>query len=93
MSWAPCQRVISPSAPEVLVALDHGQEVVARELADDARERAAAVGQEDLGLAVAAGVEEDLARRRVAGVVLEANADVEVAERDPASTRRSSARG
>src|SRR5262245_8259446 len=69
--------------PEILVALEHGQEVVARELANDARERAAAVGQEDLGLAVAARVEEDLAGRRVAGVVLEANADVEVAEWDP----------
>src|SRR5262249_18289900 len=69
--------------PEILVALEHGQEVIARELADDAREHAAAVGQEDLGLAEAAGVEEDLTGRGVAGVILEADADVEVAERDP----------
>ena len=60
--------------PEVLIALENGQEVVAGELADDAREPAAAVRQEDLGLAKAAGVEEDLAGRGVAGVVLEADA-------------------
>src|SRR3954451_16098292 len=68
---------------QVLVALHDGEEVVAGELADDAREQAAAVRQEDLGLAEAAGVEEDLPRRRVARVVLEADADVELAERDP----------
>ena len=45
----------------------------------------AAVGEEDLGLAQAAGVPEDLARGRVAGGVLglAVEADVEVAERDP----------
>src|SRR4051812_24833811 len=68
---------------QVLVALDHREEVVPGQLADDAREQAAAVGQEDLGLAEAAGVEEDLARRRVARVVLEADAELELAERDP----------
>src|SRR6187431_656842 len=43
----------------------------------------AAIGQQDLGLADAAGIEDDLARRRIAGVVLEADAEVEVAERKP----------
>src|SRR5262249_35357256 len=57
--------------------------MVTRELADDAGEHAATVGEEDLGLAVAAGVEEDLAGRRMAGVVFEPDANVEVTEWDP----------
>src|SRR5919109_5489566 len=68
---------------EVVVALDDRQEVVPGKLADDAREQAAAVRQQDLGLAEAAGVEQDLARRGVARVVLEPEAHVELAERDP----------
>src|SRR3954454_25328722 len=76
------QRLLAEGA-QVLGVLDDGEEVVAGELADDAREQAAAVRQEDLGLAEAAGVEQDLPRRRMARVVLEADADVELAERDP----------
>jgi len=56
--------------------------VVARELSGLAREAGLAVGEEDLGLADAAGVEEDLARPGVARRILEADAEVEVAERD-----------
>src|SRR3954465_4590407 len=76
------QRLLAERA-QVLGPLDDGEEVVAGELADDAREQAAAVRQEDLGLAEAAGGEQDLPGRRVARVVLEADADVELAERDP----------
>src|SRR3954467_5586586 len=76
------QRLLAERA-QVLVALDDREEVVAGELADDAREEAPAVREQDLGLAEAAGVEQDLAGRGVARVVLEADADVELAERDP----------
>src|SRR4051812_34794076 len=76
------QRLLAEGA-QVLGALDDGEEVVAGELADDAREQAAAVREEDLGLAEAAGVEQDLAGRRVARVVLEPDPDVELPERDP----------
>src|SRR4051794_15490094 len=76
------QRLLAERA-QVLVALDDSEEVVAGELADDAREQAAAVRQQDLGLAEAARVEQDLAGRGVARVVLEADADVELAQRDP----------
>src|SRR3954463_10021393 len=70
---------------QLVDALDDRQEVVPGELADDRREQRAAVGEQDLGLAQAARVPEDLARgrvrRRVLGLAVEA--DVEVAERDP----------
>src|SRR4051794_31660221 len=76
------KRLLAERA-QVLVALDDREEVVARELADDAREQAAAVRQQDLGLADAAGIEQDLPGRGMARLVLEADADVEGAERDP----------
>src|SRR5215213_1398110 len=69
--------------PQLLAALGDRQEVVACELAHLAREQGAAVGEEDLRLAVAAGVEQDLAGRGVARVVLEAQPGAHVAERDP----------
>jgi hypothetical protein len=92
-----------PTAPcaqfaQVLAPFDHGQEVVARQLPQLAGETAGAVGQDDLGLAVAAGVEQDVARRRVAGGVLEADrlgrrARAPSRPAAPSSLRRSSARG
>src|SRR5262249_23780375 len=63
---------------------DDGEEVVARELPQFAGEAACAVGEEDLRLAVAAGVEKNLARRGMAGVILIADVELEVAERNPA---------
>src|SRR6185503_10523418 len=68
-----------------VIALDDGEEVVAGKLADDAGEHRPAVREQELGLADAAGVPEDLAGRRMTGRVLRvaADADVEVAERDP----------
>src|SRR5215210_2798592 len=72
-----------PELAQVLAPAHDGQEVVACQLPDDAGEPRTAVGEEDLRLAVAAGVEEYFAGSGEAGVVLEADADVEVAQRDP----------
>src|SRR5713226_5232076 len=58
--------------------------MVASELADLAGEANAAIGDEDLGLADAARVDNDLAGRREARVVLVAEAKIKIAERDPA---------
>src|SRR5512143_3320623 len=57
--------------------------MVAGKLADLAREMHAAIGQQDLRLADAAGIEDDLAGRGIARVVLVADAEIEVAERHP----------
>src|SRR5688572_26399149 len=76
------ERALAERA-EVLVALDDREEVVAGQLADDAGKQAAAVGKQDLRLGDAAGVDQDLAGRRVARVVLVAHPELEVAERDP----------
>ena len=57
--------------------------MVAGELADLAGEMHPAIGEQDLGLADAAGIEDDLAGRGVAGVVLVADAEIELAERHP----------
>jgi hypothetical protein len=43
----------------------------------------AAIGQQNLGFADAAGIKDDLAGRGIAGVVLVGDAEVEVAERHP----------
>src|SRR5690606_25614997 len=69
---------------QVFAPLDDGKEMVAGELAQLAGEVRRAIGEEDLRLAVATGVEEDLARSGVAGGILEADVEAEVAQRDPA---------
>src|SRR6266581_3822367 len=66
----------------VVAVVDRG-EVVARELAHLAPENRRAVGKEDLGLADASRVEQQLPRRGMAGVVLVTEPEVELAERDP----------
>src|SRR5215475_5230574 len=43
----------------------------------------AAIGEQDLGFADTAGIEDDLAWRRIARVVLVGDAEVEIAERHP----------
>src|SRR5688572_15117686 len=68
---------------QMLVALDHGREVIARELADLAGEKARAIREEDLHLGDAAWIDEDLARGRMAGVVLEVHSESLLAHRDP----------
>src|ERR1700727_2575624 len=57
---------------QLIAAFDHGQKMTAGELADLAGKMHAAIGEQNLGLADAAGIEDDLARRRIAGVILEA---------------------
>src|SRR4051794_38083693 len=58
--------------------------MVAGELAHLAREPDRAVGQQDLRLADPARIHQHLTRRREAGVVLVAEAEIELSERDPA---------
>ena len=58
--------------------------MVPGELACLAREHRRAERKQDLGLAQAAWVQQELARRWIAGLVLVAELEVEVAERDPA---------
>src|ERR687894_999790 len=69
---------------EVLVALGHGHEVVGGELAELAPEDRAVVGEQNLRLRVAAGVEQDLTRLRHARRVLPRDPEVVVAQGDPA---------
>src|SRR5882672_3907524 len=57
--------------------------MVAGELAHLARKMHAAIGQQNLGFADAAGIKNDLAGRWIAGVVLVGDAEIEVAERHP----------
>src|SRR5262249_21486963 len=68
----------------MLGSLDDGQEVIASQLSDLAAESHAAIGQQDLGLANAAGMEEELTRDGVARRVLVAEAEVKSTEWDPA---------
>ena len=57
--------------------------MIAGKLAHLARKMHAAIGQQDFGLADAAGIKDDLAGRGIAGVVLVGDAEIEVAERHP----------
>ena len=68
---------------QLLDSLHQRREVVARELAGDAREARAPVREEDLGLADAAGIEQKLARSGVAGGILGPDARVELPQRNP----------
>src|SRR6185312_2899227 len=70
---------------QVLAAFDDRREVVAGERPRLAREADVPVREQDLGLADAARIEDELTRVRVARCVLRADADVEVAEGDPAA--------
>ncbi len=67
-----------PFAPE-----QDREEVVAGELARLAREVRVAVRNEHLGLADAAGIEDDLSRMRIRRGVLGAQSEIEAAERHP----------
>src|SRR5487761_2349122 len=57
--------------------------MIAGELTNLAGEVHAAIGQQNLGFADAAGIKNDLTRRGKAGVVLIADAEIEIAERHP----------
>src|SRR5580692_3949308 len=69
--------------PYLIAAFDDGQKMIAGKLADFAGEADIAIGEQNFSLADAARIENDLAGRGIAGVVLVAQAEVEVAERDP----------
>ena len=58
-------------------------EMIARELADFGGEARAAIREQDLGLADAAGIEDDLAGRGIGRVVLLARLGIHFAERNP----------
>src|SRR6202011_5206620 len=68
---------------QILQTRGQRDEVIACELSHLAGEVHTAIGQQNLGLADAAGIKNDLAGRRIAGVVLVRNAEVEIAERHP----------
>src|SRR5271156_5134091 len=57
--------------------------MIARELPDFRGEAHAAIGQQDLGLTDAAGIKNDLSRRRKTGVVLISDLKVVIPERNP----------
>src|ERR1700676_5266889 len=57
--------------------------MIACELAHLAGEMHAAIGQQDFSFADAAGIENDLARRWIAGVVFVRDTEIEIAERHP----------
>src|SRR6185295_1927710 len=65
--------------------------MVSSELPHLAREVHWSVREDELGLAVAAGIPEDVPGRWVARVVLEADVELEFAERDPAALTAPSA--
>src|ERR1700733_10007474 len=69
---------------QVLAARFDRQEVVSGKLHHHAGELPRAVRQQDRGLAEAAGIQQDLARPRIARVVLIAEAEFQLAERYPA---------
>src|SRR6201999_3716424 len=73
----------APECGELLVAVDERREVVSRERTRLGAERAVSVRKEQLGLADAARVEEQLARRRVTGRVLGADPELALAPRNP----------
>src|SRR5665213_2372769 len=74
-----------PERRELLAALVDRREMVARQLARFAGEHRRAVRKQDLGLADAAGIQQQLAGSGVAGGVLVAEVEVELAEWNPAS--------
>jgi len=84
MSCAPCHSTCTPSARRFSLPSVTGEEMAAGELADLAGEPHRAISDEELGFAQAAGIEDHLAGRRVARLVLVIEAEVEVAERNPA---------
>src|SRR6185437_9637018 len=77
------EKRLASESIDIFKARGEGQEVVAREGPGLRGEAHIAVGQQQLRLADAARVEDDLARRRIAGVVLKRDPEIQVAERHP----------
>src|SRR6202521_2419630 len=72
-----------PQRRQLLDAIHDGREVVAGQLSHLACEDGRAVAKQDFRFADAAGIEQQLPRRRIAGVVLVPEPQLEVAEWDP----------
>src|SRR5688572_3493797 len=74
----------APELGKLVEAFDDRQERIPLQRAVLAGETGPAVGEEDLGLADPAGIEEQLAGLRLRDRILEADPELEVAEGDPA---------
>src|SRR6185312_15404616 len=73
----------APEFGQLVEVRRQGDEMVAGELAELAGEMDAAIGEQDLGLADAAGIEDHLARRGVGGMILIPDAELQIAEGYP----------
>jgi ABC-type arginine transport system ATPase subunit len=63
------------------LALDDGQEMVAGQGAHLACKRRAAIGEQQFRFAIAAGIKQDIATRRVTGMIFKTYAELEIAKR------------
>src|ERR1700740_1192113 len=72
------QKRLAPEGVDVFETFGQREEVVARQRAGFRGEAHIAVGEQELGLAHPAGIEDDLAGCRVAGIVLEADGEIQV---------------
>src|SRR6516165_8560370 len=70
---------------KLIGAFNDGEKMIAGELPHFAGKAHAAIGEENLGLADAAGIKDDLAGRGEARMVLVAEAEIEIAQRNPTS--------
>ena len=68
---------------QIFLALDDGQKMIAGQGPHLAGKAASSVGQNDFGFTVPTGVKENIAYRRMAGVILESHAELELSEWDP----------
>src|SRR3954453_10733177 len=68
---------------QIFQSRGQGDEMVSSKLSHLGREVHSAIGQQDFGLADAAGIKNDLAGRGIAGVVFVGDAEVEIAKRHP----------
>src|SRR5713226_73950 len=74
---------LAPQLAQLVDAIDDGGEMVSGQRPGLAAEGRRAIGDQDLGLADAAGIQEQLPGGGIPRRVLEADPDVEVAEGDP----------
>src|SRR5207244_3182630 len=81
---SPCHRTRPTPRTKLGETINDRQKVIAGKLAGLARKANRAVGQQDLGLADAARMEQDLARRRIARRVLIAEPEIERTQWNPA---------
>jgi len=70
---------------QMILAFDYGQKVVASQRPHLAGETAGAIGQDNFGLAETTGIEQHIAYRGMAGVILITHAELEITQRNPAA--------